>query len=315
MAILLHEAIMPNLVQTMEHTPALIHAGPFANIAHGTSSVLAARIARKLSDYVITESGFGADLGAEKFFDIVARQAPDLWPDAVVLVVTCRAMKHHGGVPPSEIEEANPAAMERGLANMAAHVRNLRAFGVPVVVGINRFAFDADAEIEQIEAHCESLDVPCAPHEAFARGGEGAITLTEHAIALAESGASDGPHYLYDLGASVEDKVRTVATELYGAETITIQQAAQRQIDRLTSAGYGDLPICIAKTQSSLSDDRSKRGVPTGWTLTVTDVELAAGAGFLVVVCGDMMRMPGLGAEPAAIHMDVTDEGTITGLF
>ena len=315
MAILLDEAIMPNLVQTMEHTPALIHAGPFANIAHGTSSILAARIARKLSDYVITESGFGADLGAEKFFHLVARQAPDLWPDAVVLVVTCRAMKHHGGVPEAEVEEPNPAALKRGLTNMAAHVRNLRKFGVPVVVGINRFAFDTDAEIEQIEAYCAELGVPCAPHDAFARGGEGAVALTEKAIDLAESGSSAGPNYLYDLDASVDDKIRTVATEIYGADDIAIQKTAQRQIDRLTSIGYSDLPICIAKTQSSLSDDGARRGVPTDWTLTVTDVELAAGAGFLVVVCGNMMRMPGLGAEPAAVHMDVTDDGEITGLY
>jgi formate--tetrahydrofolate ligase len=315
MTILLHEAIMPNLVQTMEHTPALIHAGPFANIAHGTSSILAARIARKLSDYVITESGFGADLGAEKFFHIVARQAPDLWPDAVVLVVTCRAVKHHGGVPSDEIETPNSEALERGLANVAAHVRNLRAFGVPVVVGINRFAFDTDAEIEQVKAYCDALGIPCAAHDAFARGGDGAIALTEHAIAQAESSLPTEPHHLYDLGAAIADKIRTVATKVYGADDIAIQGTAQRQINRLTRAGYGDLPICIAKTQSSLSDDGSKRGVPTGWTLTVTDVELAAGAGFLVVVCGNMMRMPGLGAEPAAVHMDVTDDGAITGLF
>jgi len=315
MSILLHEAIMPNLVQTMEHTPALIHAGPFANIAHGTSSILAARIARKLSDYVITESGFGADLGAEKFFHIVARQAPDLWPDAVVLVVTCRAMKHHGGVPSDEIEKPNPEALERGLANVAAHVHTVRAFGVPVVVSINRFTFDTDAEIEQVEAYCDELGVPCAAHDAFARGGEGAIALTEKAIDLAGSGSSAGPNYLYDLDASVDDKIRAVATEVYGADDIAIQNTAQRQIDRLTRAGYGALPICIAKTQSSLSDDSSKRGVPTDWTLTVTDVELAAGAGFLVVVCGNMMRMPGLGAEPAAVHMDVMGDGTITGLF
>jgi formate--tetrahydrofolate ligase len=314
MTILLHEAIMPNLVQTMEHTPALVHAGPFANIAHGTSSVLAARIARKLSDVVITESGFGADLGAEKFFHIVARQAPDLWPQAVVLVVTCRAMKHHGGVPEADIEETDPAAMEAGLENMEVHIRNLQKFGVPVVVGINRFAFDDDVEIDRIRERCETLDVPCAVHSAFAEGGAGAVTLTETALAAAQNGSAS-PTYLYDLQASIEEKIRTVATDLYRADGIQIQPAARAQIHRLTRLGYDDLPICVAKTQASLSDDRSARGVPKGWTLTVTDVELSAGAGFLVVVCGNMMRMPGLGAEPAAVHMDVTEDGEISGLF
>ena len=309
MTILLHEAIMPNLVQTMEHTPALVHTGPFANIAHGTSSVLAARIARTLSDVVVTESGFGADLGAEKFFHIVARQAPDLWPDAAVLVVTCRAVRHH-----EEGTASGADALTAGLDNVEAHVENLRQFGVPVVVGINRFAGDTDADINRIRARCDALGVPCEVHTAFADGGAGAVDLTQAALHAAAS-QNPTPTYLYDLEAPVLQKIRTVATQIYRADDVRVDPAARRQIDRLTDLGYGDLPICVAKTQASLSDNPAARGVPRDWTLTVTDVELSAGAGFLVVVCGNMMRMPGLSAEPAAVHMDVTDDGEIQGLF
>jgi formate--tetrahydrofolate ligase len=314
MATLLNEAILPNLVQTMEHTPALVHAGPFANIAHGTSSVLAARIARKLADYVVTEAGFGADLGAEKFFDIVNRTA-DLWPSVVVVVATCRAVKYHGGTPLERLGEEDMEAFERGLDNVAVHVRNMERFESPVVVAVNRFPFDTPAELEALAARCRALGVPCVPHEAFAKGGEGTVALAEAVVALADAHPDPAPCFLYDVEAPVVDKVRAIATQIYGADDVHVDPRAQQAIDRFVALGYGALPVCIAKTQSSLSDDPRARGVPRGWALTVTDVRLSAGAGFLVVVCGSMMLMPGLGAEPAAVHMDVDDEGVITGLF
>lgn len=314
MATILNEAILPNLVQTMGHTPAIVHAGPFANIAHGTSSVLAARIARKLADYVVTEAGFGADLGAEKFFNIVNRTA-DLWPSVVVLVVTCRAVKYHGGAHKRALEHEDMDAFARGLANVSAHVRNLQRFGSPVVVAVNRFPFDTDAELESLAEHCASLGVPCVPHEAFARGASGATALAETVVALADANPEPEPRFLYDSDTTVEEKVRAIATQIYGADDIAIDPRARKKIRQFETLGYGALPVCIAKTQSSLSDNPRARGVPRGWTLTVTDVMLSAGAGFLVVVCGNMMLMPGLGAVPAAVHMDVDDEGVITGLF
>ncbi|NBC17908.1 MAG: formate--tetrahydrofolate ligase [Bacteroidetes bacterium] len=314
MAVILNEAIMPNLVQTMEHTPALVHAGPFANIAHGTSSILSARIARKLADYVVTEAGFGADLGAEKFFNIVNRYA-DLWPSAVVVVATCRAIKYHGGADALALNEEDMDAFERGLGNLRAHVANMKRFGVPVIVAINRFPFDTEAELHRLRDACEAMEVPCAAHEAFARGGSGAVELAEKTVALADASNHQEPRFLYPLDDSVEDKIERIATTIYGADAIYLEKQAQQQIDRLTALGYGDLPICIAKTQASLSDDRTVRGVPEGWTLTVTDVQLSAGAGFLVVVCGNMMLMPGLPSRPAAVDMDVDDTGQITGLF
>ena len=314
MAVILNEAIMPNLVQTMEHTPALVHAGPFANIAHGTSSVLAAQLARKLADYVVTEAGFGADLGAEKFFDIVNRTA-DLWPSAVVVVATCRAIKYHGGASLDRLDAEDMDAFERGLGNLEVHVRNMQRFGSPVAVAINRFPFDTPAELAAVTARCEALGVKAIAHEAFMQGGAGAVDLAAHVVALADGNPNPEPRFLYDLEASVEDKVRAIATAIYGADDVYIDARAQKQIDGFTANGYGDLPVCIAKTQSSLSDDPRARGVPTGWTLTVTDVHLSAGAGFLVVVCGNMMRMPGLGKVPAAVHMDVDADGRISGLF
>jgi formate--tetrahydrofolate ligase len=314
MAVLLNEAVMPNLVQTMEHTPALVHAGPFANIAHGTSSVLAARLARKLADYVVTEAGFGADLGAEKFFHIVNRAA-DLWPSVVVVVATCRAVSYHGGAALDRLDEEDMEAFERGLGNLEAHVRTMQRFGSPVVVAVNRFPFDTPGQLAALAARCRALGVPCVPHEAFARGGEGTVDLAETVVALADETPDPTPRFLYALDASPEDKVRAVAAEVYGADDVYIDPRAQKTLDRLVALGFGDLPVCIAKTQSSLSDDARARGVPEGWTLTVTDVHLAAGAGFLVVVCGNMMRMPGLGAVPAAVHMDVDADGVISGLF
>jgi len=314
MATILNEAIMPNLVQTLEHTPALVHAGPFANIAHGTSSVLAARIARKLADYVVTEAGFGADLGAEKFFDIVNRSA-DLWPSAVVVVATCRAIKYHGGLPLDRLGEEDMGAFARGLGNLEVHVRNMQRFGSPVIVAVNRFPFDTPAELAAVAERCATLGVPCVPHEAFARGGEGAVELAEQVVALADSNPDPQPRFLYDLADPAEEKIRAIATRVYGAEDVYIDPRARKKLSQFKALGYGDLPVCIAKTQSSLSDNPSARGVPKEWTLTVTDVLLSAGAGFLVVVCGNMMLMPGLPKVPAAAHMDVDDHGVISGLF
>lgn len=314
MATILNEAIMPNLVQTMEHTPAIVHAGPFANIAHGTSSVLAARMARKLADYVVTEAGFGADLGAEKFFDIVNRNA-DLWPSAVVVVATCRAVKYHGGVPLDKLGDEDMDAFERGLSNLEAHIRNMQRFGSPVVVAINRFPFDTPREIAAIQDRCESLGVTAVPHEAFAKGGAGATDLAKLVVEKADSNPTPTRKYLYDDEASFEEKVRTIATTIYGADDIAIDARARKKLKQYEDLGYGKLPVCVAKTQSSLSDNPAMRGAPTGWTLTVTDINLSAGAGFLVAICGNMMLMPGLGAVPAAVHMDVDDDGRVTGLF
>ncbi len=313
MAAILSEAIMPNLVQTLEHTPALVHAGPFANIAHGTSSVLGDRIALKLADYVITECGFAADLGFEKFIDIVCRQS-GLWPSAVVVVATCRAIKHHGGVTGSEIGNENLDASRKGLANLETHVRNIRKFGLPVIVAINRFPFDTPAELTLIKELCQELGVECEEHEAFAKGGEGAIKLAEKAVALADASTSK-PKFLYELDAPIEERVRTIATQIYGAESVYFEKRAQKKIEKFRKLGYGALPICVAKTQSSLSDSPKMLGAPKGWTLTVTDAALSAGAGFLVMICGDMMLMPGLPKVPAAVNVDVDEKGKIMGLF
>lgn len=316
MAVILNDAIMPNLVQTIEHTPALVHAGPFANIAHGTSSVIADRIALKLADYVVTECGFGADLGGEKFFDIVCRQS-GLWPSAVVIVATCRAMKLHGGVPDQaqELSKENPEAFKKGLINLEMHVRNMRKFGVPVLVAVNKFPFDTQAEINLIFDLCQRLEVDCAAHEAFMKGGEGVIALAEKVVAKAESYKNPKPAFLYDLNLSVQEKVRKIAMEIYGAEEVYFEKKAQKKIEAFISHGYGTLPICMAKTQASLTDNPRALAAPKGWTLTVTDAQLSAGAGFLVMICGDMMLMPGLPQTPAAMKMDVDDHGTITGLF
>ncbi len=316
MAVILNEAIMPNMVQTLEHTPALIHAGPFANIAHGASSVLADKIALKLADYVVTECGFGADLGGEKFFDIVCRQS-DLWPSAAVIVATCRAIKLHGGVPDraEELSKENPEAFRKGLANLEVHVRNMRKFGVPVVVAVNRFAFDKLTEINMIFDLCQKLQVECATHEAFLKGGEGAIDLAEKVVARADSGQNPKPKFLYELKLPVTEKVEKIATAIYGADGVYFEKKAQKKIETFVSHGCGDLPICMAKTQASLSDNPRALGVPKGWTLTVTDAQLSAGAGFLVMICGDMMLMPGLPGVPAAVNMDVDEHGRITGLF
>jgi formate--tetrahydrofolate ligase len=317
MAVLLNDAIMPNLVQTSENTPALVHAGPFANIAHGTNSIIADKIALKLADYVVTECGFGSDLGAEKFFDIVCRSG-DMWPSVVVMVATCRAIKFHGGVK-SKLEsllyEENYEAFSKGLGNLEVHINNMKKFGVPVIVTINKFPKDTQQEIKMIFELCEKLDVDCAVHEAFSKGGEGAIELAEKTVRLADANNNVQKKFLYDLEMSVEDKIRTIATEIYGAEDIYFEKRAKKKLEKFVELGFGNLPICIAKTQMSLSDNSRAVGVPKTWTLTVTDANLSAGAGFLVVICGDMMLMPGLPKLPAAVNMDVDENGVITGLF
>ncbi len=316
MAVILNEAIMPNLVQTIEHVPALIHAGPFANIAHGTSSILANRIGLKLSDYVITEAGFGADLGAEKFFNIVC-PISGIWPSAVVLVVTSKALKYHGGV---HIDEAKVnghhiAALKKGLENLEVHIQNLQKFRTPIVVAINRFEMDDEKEIEEIKNFCAQMGVECAAHDAFTKGGDGVIELAEKTIRLADENTDPAQVQLYESSESIEEKVIKIATSIYRADRVSFDKRAQKNIERFTKLGYDKLPVCIAKTQASLSDTPSERGAPKDHKLTVTDVQLSAGAGFLVVVCGNMMLMPGLPKIPAAVNMSVDEDGVISGLF
>jgi len=313
MSAILNEAIMPNLVQTIEHTPALVHAGPFANIAHGTSSVIGSKIALKLADYVVTECGFAADLGFEKFIDIVCRQS-GLWPSAVVVVATCKAIRHHGGVSEADIDKENLDASKNGLSNLEAHVRNVRKFGLPVVVAINRFPNDTPGEIALIKELCQELGVECEEHEAFAKGGDGATKLAEKVVALADASTSE-PKFLYDVELPVQEKVRQIATQIYGADGVYFEKRAQTAISRFVKLGYGHLPICVAKSQASISDNPKMLGAPKNWTLTVTDAALSAGAGFLVVICGNMMLMPGLPQVPAAVHVSVNDKGQIEGLF
>lgn len=316
MAVVLNEAIMPNLVQTLEHVPALVHAGPFANIAHGTSSILANRIGLKLADYVVTEAGFGADLGAEKFFDIVC-PVSGIWPSAVVLVATCKAIKYHGGVSVAEAGEAgkHKEALIEGLKNLEAHILNLKKFGVPIVVAINQFIGDSEKEIDEIRRFCNSLDVECASHEAFAKGGEGVTELAAKTLSAIDGQPNLSKKKLYEHEAPVKEKIEAVATKMYGAKDVYFDKKAQKSMDRFTELGYGNLPVCIAKTQSSLSDNPALRGAPKDHTLTVTDIQLSAGAGFLVVICGNMMLMPGLPKVPAAVNMSVDEHGVISGLF
>ncbi len=312
MAVVLNEAIMPNLVQTMEHVPALVHGGPFANIAHGTSSIIANRIGLKLADYVITEAGFGADLGAEKFFDIVS-PVSGIWPSAVVLVATAKALMYHGGGDPDEA--ADRTALKEGLKNLKAHILNLKQFKVPVVVAINRFANDNPEDHRMIESYCDRLEVPCTSHEAFTKGGEGVTQLAKLVVDAVERNPSPASVTLYERTEPIKDKIRSVARKMYGAAVIYFEKKAERSIARFEELGYGDLPVCIAKTQSSFSDNPVLRGAPKGYTFTVTDVQLSAGAGFLVIICGNMMLMPGLPKVPAAVNMSVDEDGVISGLF
>ena len=313
MAALLKDALKPNLVQTLEHTPALIHGGPFANIAHGCNSVTATRMALKLGDYAITEAGFGADLGAEKFLDIKCRMA-GLKPDAVVVVATVRALKHHGGAARAELGREDLAALERGLPNLLQHVDNIKnVFGLPCVVAINAFPTDTAAELKLVEEKCRELGVSVALSEVWAKGGAGGTALAEEVVRLCEQ-PSDF-RYSYALGGSIEEKLETICQRIYHADGVVLTPAAQKQARRLTELGFGELPICMAKTQYSFSDDPSLLGAPRGFTVTVRNLKVSAGAGFLVALTGDIMTMPGLPKVPAAERIDVDENGRISGLF
>ena len=313
MAALLKDAIKPNLVQTLENTPALMHGGPFANIAHGCNSVTATRLALKLGDYCITEAGFGADLGAEKFLDIKCRCA-GLKPSCVVIVATIRALKYNGGVPKTELSKENIVALKNGIVNLETHIENMKKYGLPVVVAINRFATDTEAEIETIEAFCKERDVPVSLTEVFARGGEGGKELAEKVVKTIETKEA---HFkpIYDEKLSIKEKLNVLAKEIYRAGDVVFTSNAEKAISEIEKLGKDKLPICVAKTQYSLSDDPQKLGSPKGFTLTVRDVRLSAGAGFIVALTGDIMTMPGLPKQPAAYKIDVDDDGNVSGLF
>ena len=313
MAALLKDAIKPNLVQTLEHTPAFVHGGPFANIAHGCNSVQATETALKLGEYVVTEAGFGADLGAEKFLDIKCRMA-GLDPDAVVIVATVRALKYNGGVPKAELTTENLEALERGLPNLLRHVSNIRdVYGLPCVVAINAFPTDTPAELALVERKCQELGVNVALSEVWARGGAGGEALAQEVMRLCEE-----PHefrYSYETGASVEDALNAIATKIYHADGVDYTPAAKRQLAQLEANGFGNLPVCVAKTQYSFTDNQSKLGAPEGFRITVRNLRVSAGAGFVVALTGNIMTMPGLPKSPAAERIDVDENGVITGLF
>lgn len=313
MAALLKDALKPNLIQTLEHTPAIVHGGPFANIAHGCNSVRATKTALKLADYVITEAGFGADLGAEKFFDIKCRMA-GLKPDAVVLVATIRALKYNGGVPKDELSSENLDALKAGIVNLEKHIENLHKVGVPVVVTLNSFVTDTKAETDFVEQFCKERGCEFALSEVWEKGGEGGIDLANKVLETIEHKESNFK-VLYDDSLSLKEKIETVAKEIYGADGVTYSPAAERELKRITDLGMGDFPICMAKTQYSLSDDAKKLGRPSGFKINVREVYASAGAGFVVAVNGSIMTMPGLSKKPAAYGIDVDDNGVITGLF
>ncbi|NLZ88567.1 MAG: formate--tetrahydrofolate ligase [Clostridiales bacterium] len=315
MAALLRDALMPNLVQTIEHTPCLIHGGPFANIAHGCNSAIATKLALKLSDYVVTEAGFGADLGAEKFLDIKCR-ANGIWPDCVVLVATIRALKHHGGVPKAELNVENVPAMMKGCGNLMRHVRNVRdLWKLPVVVAINRFASDNTSEIDALQQEMDAAGIPCRFSDGWAHGGEGARDLAQCVTDIVDNAAKPEPVYTYPLDMPLADKVEAVAKKVYGAAEVAWTGKAKAALQQLTKEGYGHYPVCIAKTQYSFSDDAKLLNVPDAFEFTVRDVRLSAGAGFVVVFSGDIIAMPGLPKSPAALGIDVDRQGHITGLF
>ena len=313
MAALLKDAIKPNLVQTLENVPAIIHGGPFANIAHGCNSVMATKTCMKLADYTITEAGFGADLGAEKFFDVKCRYA-GLKPDAVVIVATVRALKMHGGVPKTELKTPNVEAVKAGLCNLEKHIENVKKFGVPAVVAINIFAQDTAEELEAVREHCAKHGVNVALSDVFAKGGEGGIELAKEVVALAESGKADFKP-IYELDMPLKAKIETIAKEIYGADGVNYTKEADKALKEFEALGYGNLPICMAKTQYSFSDDQTLLGRPSGFKITIKNCRIAAGAGFVVVLTGDIMTMPGLPKVPAAEKIDVSDEGVISGLF
>lgn len=313
MAVLLKDAFKPNLVQSIEGVPAFVHGGPFANIAQGTNSVMATRLALRTAEYVVTEAGFGFDLGAEKFFDIVARSA-NFSPRTVVLVATIRALKMHGGIKKTDLKQPNPAAVERGLPNLAKHLENIAKFKVPSVVALNVFSQDTEEELKIVENFCHSQRVPVARADVWGQGGAGALDLGEKVIASVQNYKG---HYkpLYDLSQSIEEKIATVAREIYGAQSIDYTLQAKSDLKRLIKVGYNQLPVCIAKTQNSLSDNPALLGRPKDFIATVREIQVAAGAGFVIPITGDIMRMPGLPEVPAAENMDIDDQGNITGLF
>ena len=313
MAALLKDAIKPNLVQTLENTPALVHGGPFANIAHGCNSVRATKAALKMGDIAITEAGFGADLGAEKFYDIKCQKS-GLRPDAVVLVATVRALKYNGGVPKTQLNEPNLEAVKKGIVNLEKHIENLQSFGVPIVVTLNAFITDTDEETNYIKAFCEERGCEFALAKVWEKGGEGGLELAQKVLDTLENKTSNF-HPLYDVNLSIKEKVNEIATKIYGADSVTYTKAAAKAIDKITEMGYGNLPICMAKTQYSLSDDQTKLGRPEGFAINVREVYISAGAGFVVVITGAIMTMPGLPKKPAAFGIDIDSDGEITGLF
>ena len=313
MAALLKDALKPNLIQTLEHTGALVHGGPFANIAHGCNSVRATKTALKLADIVVTEAGFGADLGAEKFLDIKCRMA-GLKPDAVVLVATVRALKYNGGVPKDQLSVENLDALKRGIVNLEKHIENIQKYDVPVIVTLNSFITDTEAEYAYIKKFCEDRSCEFALSEVWAKGGEGGIALAQKVLETLEHRPGNF-RVLYPDDISLKDKIRTVATEIYGADGVTYAPAASKALKNIEDMGFGNLPVCMAKTQYSLSDDQTKLGRPTGFTINVRDAYVSAGAGFVVALTGSIMTMPGLPKKPAAENIDVDKNGRITGLF
>lgn len=315
MALLLRDAVKPNLVQTLENTPCLMHGGPFANIAHGCNSIQATKLGLKLADYCITEAGFGSDLGAEKFFDIKCR-CGGLKPSLVVLVATVRALKYNGGIPKAELAGENLTALEQGIVNLGAHIENMQKYGLPVVVAINRFGTDTDAELSYVEDYCKQQGVAFSLCEVFAKGGAGGTDLAEkvvETIERADGSRSFAP--IYDTASPIKEKIAAIAEKIYGASGVTYTPRAEREIQQLTALGFDKIPVCMAKTQYSLSDDPKRLGRPAGFTITVREVRVSAGAGFVVALTGDVMTMPGLPKEPAANRMDIDPAGKITGLF
>lgn len=313
MTLLLKDAIKPNLVQTLENTPALMHGGPFANIAHGCNSIAATKLGLKIADYCITEAGFGADLGAEKFFDIKCRYA-GIKPAAAVLVATVRALKYNGGIVKAELAKENVEALKKGIVNLEKHIENIQKFGVPVIVAINQFESDSEAEIEIIRSSCKTFGVDVALSQVFAKGGEGGIELAEKLVQLIETKPSNFKP-LYELDMSIEDKIEIIAKEIYGAGSVAFSASAKKTIENAKKMGYGNLPICVAKTQYSLSDNPELLGRPSGFEINVREIKLSVGAGFIVALTGEVMTMPGLPRVPAANNLDIFEDGTIVGLF
>nr|WP_297395344.1 formate--tetrahydrofolate ligase [uncultured Peptostreptococcus sp.] len=314
MAAVLKDALKPNLVQTLEGTPAIIHGGPFANIAHGCNSIIATKMALHMSDYVVTEAGFGADLGAEKFLDIKCRKA-GIRPDAVVIVATVRALKYNGGVSKDQLNEENLEALEKGIPNLLKHIENItQVYKLPAVVAINRFPLDTEAELKLVEDKCKELGVNVALSEVWAKGGEGGIEVAKEVLKLIEESDKQF-EYCYDEEMSIKDKLKAIATRIYGADGVDYTAEANKQIKELEELGFGNLPVCVAKTQYSLSDDQTKLGRPTGFKINVREASISAGAGFIVVLTGAIMKMPGLPKQPAALRIDVDDKGVISGLF